>query len=58
MYDYSDYKPSPPTAKALAIRDRLADEMSAAPQESKARQVAEATMDDVRAAMKIRYDRK
>lgn len=37
-HDYGPYKPAPPTAKVLAIRDRLADEL------------AQSATDDARAA--------
>jgi hypothetical protein len=39
-HDYGPYTPSPPTAKALATRDRLAEEMAAAPEGSEAQRAA------------------
>jgi len=38
--DYGRYAPGPPTAKSIAIRDRLAEEMAAAPEDSPARKSA------------------
>jgi len=43
-YDYGRYTPAPPGAEALALRDRLAEEMAASPPGSAERRVARSTL--------------
>lgn len=45
--DYGRYAPGPPTAKALAERDRLAEEMAAAPEGSAKRRAARSALVDL-----------